>query len=334
MDMTIHEFIAFGTLRSGPLLQWMNILRELHARTVNFRREEVHLLLAQAVSQVGTLSTDGKPLCHQELDSAHFVTTLFVELESLLASVEENWLEGITISTITMLVCRAMYSTQEGGIRSRGYSLLRRIRTATFTLLTQLSVRMQASNDQVVKRELQGRVRDMAFTCRSTFDINGDPSLLLTSDEDIKAFAYCAIMIYDNTPSQAGDLPQHSQLLLERDKRCCHALEAVIRQYAERYREGIDRAVAEVWSSYRRGTHWRALPAPNSRWLVSHTAASSSQSPQEVHFNLISGCLLVDGKQLGRLPSTIVQHLTYKMIFGDVSFFFSKSQFLWYVLSY
>ncbi|KAG0694113.1 hypothetical protein DFH29DRAFT_1035335, partial [Suillus ampliporus] len=316
-DMTIHEFIAFGALRSGPRLQWMNVLRELRARTLDFRREEVHLLLAQAVSQVGPLSSDDGLNWHEELNSVPFVSSLLGELESLMTSVEENWLEGITISTIIMLVCRMLSSTQEESIKSRGYSLLRRIRTATFTLLRQLSGKMQASKDETVSRELQRRVRDLAVTCRSTFDVDGDASLLLTSDDDMKVFSYCAIMIHDNTPSQLGNLPQHSKLLLERDKRCCHALEPAVRQYAELHREGLDCAIAQIWGSYRPGTPWMALPAPNSRWLASQTAPSYSQSPQAVHFNLISGCLLVYGKQLGRLPSMIVQHPTYQLIFGD-----------------
>ncbi|KAG0707120.1 hypothetical protein DFH29DRAFT_995437 [Suillus ampliporus] len=317
-DITIHEFIAFGALRSGPRLQWMNVLRELRARTVNFRREEVHLLFAQAISQVGPLSSDDDDLVwHEELNSVPFTSALLGELEYLMASVEGNWLEGVAISTIIMVVCRVLSSTQEESLKSRGYSLLRRIRTATFTLLRQLSDKMQASKDEAVSRELQGCVRDMAATCRSTFDVDGDASLLLTSDDDIKVFAYCAVMIYDNTPSQLDDLPQHSKLLLERDKRCCHALEPAVRQYAELHREGLDCAIAEIWSSYRPGTPWRALPASNSRWLLTQTAPSCSQSPQDVHFNLISGCLLVDGKQLGRLPSMIVQHPTYQSILRD-----------------
>ncbi|KAG1750341.1 uncharacterized protein EDB91DRAFT_1303212 [Suillus paluster] len=315
-DMTIHEFIAFGALRSGPRLQWMNVLRELRARTLNFRREEVHLLLAQAISQVGPMSSDEGLLWHEELNNVPFLSTLLGELESLMASVEENWLEGVTISTIIMLVCRILSSTDAESIRSHGYSLLQRIRTATFTLLTQLSKKMQASNDVTVSQELQGRVRDMAVTCRSTFDVDGDASLLLTSN-DIKVFAYCGVMIYDNTPSRLDTLPQHSKLLLERDKRCCHALEAAVRQYTELHREGLDCAIAEIWDSYRQGTPWKALPAPNSRWLVSQTAPSCSQLPQVVHFNLVNGCLLVNGKQLGRLPSEIVQHPTYQSIFGD-----------------
>ncbi|KAG0693746.1 hypothetical protein DFH29DRAFT_376454 [Suillus ampliporus] len=176
---------------------------------------------------------------------------------------------------------------------------------------------MQASKDETVGRELQGCVCDMAVTCRSTFDVDRDASLLLTSNDDIKVFAYCAVMIYDNTPSQLDDLPQHSKLLLEQDKRCCHALEPAVRQYAELHREGLDCAIAEIWGSYRPGTPWRALLASNSCWLLTQTAPSCSQSPQDVHFNLISGCLLVDRKQLGRLPSMIVQHPTYQWILRD-----------------
>ncbi|KAG0706484.1 hypothetical protein DFH29DRAFT_995866 [Suillus ampliporus] len=316
-DMAIHEFIAFGALRSGPLLQWMNVLRELRDRTLNFRREEVHLLLAQAVSQVGPLSSDDRLIWHEELNSLPFIGALLGELEYLMASVEGNWLEGVTISTIIMLVCRVLSFTQEESFKIRGYSLLRRIRTATFTLLRQLSGKMQSSNDETVSLELQGRVRDMAATCRSTFDVDVDASLLLTSNDDIKVYAYCAVMIYDNTPSQPGRLSRHSKLLLERDQRCCYALEPAIRRYAVLHREGLDCAMAEIWGSYRRGTPWRALPAPNSRWLATQTAPSRSQSSQNVHFNLVSGCLLVDGKQLGRLPSVIVQHPTYRSIFGD-----------------
>ncbi|KAJ8581457.1 hypothetical protein M405DRAFT_925180, partial [Rhizopogon salebrosus TDB-379] len=168
--MTMHEFIAFGSLRSGPRLQWMNVLRELRARTLNFRREEVHLLLAQAVSQVGPFSSEEELLWHKELSNVSFITALFAELESLMASIEGNWLEGVTISTIIILVCPALSSTWEESIKSHGYLLLRRIQSATFTLLTELSVRMQASSDETVGWELQGRVRDVALTCQSTFD--------------------------------------------------------------------------------------------------------------------------------------------------------------------
>ncbi|MCJ1306211.1 hypothetical protein MMC08_009029, partial [Hypocenomyce scalaris] len=49
--LTMHEFYAFGTLRSGHRLQWRNIARELTARVLNFGCREVHALVTQAAWQ-------------------------------------------------------------------------------------------------------------------------------------------------------------------------------------------------------------------------------------------------------------------------------------------
>ena len=46
--LTMHEFYAFGTLRSGHRLQWRNIARELTARILNLNRYETHALIVQA----------------------------------------------------------------------------------------------------------------------------------------------------------------------------------------------------------------------------------------------------------------------------------------------
>jgi len=40
---------------------------------------------------------------------------------------------------------------------------------------------------------------------------------------------------------------------------------------------------------------------------------------QEVHYDLLTGQLLVDGKQLGRLPREFVEHSTYANLLGSVS---------------
>jgi hypothetical protein len=62
------------------------------------------------------------------------------------------------------------------------------------------------------------------------------------------------------------------------------------------------------------------LDEANSRWLTTFTAPLPNQRPQQVHYNILNGKLLVDGKPLGRLPQEIVSHSTYKRIFGQVCF--------------
>ena len=98
-EITLHEFLAFSGLRSGPRLQWLNIARELASPFLTFRREEVHTLVTQAAWQLGPLSDDVREW-HVDLSFSTFGNALLRELESLLEKVETNWLEEVTVRTI------------------------------------------------------------------------------------------------------------------------------------------------------------------------------------------------------------------------------------------
>jgi hypothetical protein len=101
-EISLHEFIAFSGLRSGPRLQWFNITRELASPFLSFRREEVHTLVTQAAWQLGPLS-DGVREWHVDLGIPSFGNALLRELESLHAKISGNWQEEVTIRTIGML---------------------------------------------------------------------------------------------------------------------------------------------------------------------------------------------------------------------------------------
>jgi len=98
-EITLHEFLAFSGLRSGPRLQWLNIARELASPYLSFRRAEVHTLVAQAAWQLGPLS-DGVREWHLDLSVPSFGNALLRELESLLEKIRANWLEEVTVRTI------------------------------------------------------------------------------------------------------------------------------------------------------------------------------------------------------------------------------------------
>ncbi|KAF8439804.1 hypothetical protein L210DRAFT_3540380 [Boletus edulis BED1] len=315
-DLSIHEFLAFGHLRSGGSLQWLNILRELRDRSLGFRCPEVHLLVAQAIMQVGPLSSTGLKW-HKELQEETFGNALVDGLESLVADVEANWLEGVTMNTVSLLLSRLLSASPEEAVSERVIQLLRDVRTKTFSWVQELSDKLTRTPGE---EELRGLLRDTAAICRSTFDV--DPATveqLLNSPEDIEIFLSCAILIHDNTPLKVSALPIYSQFLLDRDRRLSLALDGVLSDVvlADSSDRGIDLAVGRVWPDYRPGSEWEFLPEPNSRYFLCTTASTTSQCSQTVHFNLLDGTLLVDGKPLGRLPDVIVQHPLYSLLFGE-----------------
>ena len=316
-DMSIHEYTTFGHLRCGGSLQWLNILRELRGRSLTFRRREVHVLIAQAASQVGPLASTGWTW-HQEIRQPSFCEALINELENLLNDVKANWLEGVTMDTISFLLGRLLASNPGRAISQKALRLLRTVRVRVFSWVTDLSNKLAGTYGD---EELRALLRDTAAICRSTFDVG--PAMIrevLSSEQDVEVLLSSAILIHHNTPGKVSGLPPHSQLLLDRDRRLSLALEDVLSDVIRSHpgNRGLDLAVRKVWPSYRPGSKWCPLQYPNSRWLSCITASTESERSQTVHFNLLDGSLLVDGKPLSRLPHPIMQHPLYNQIFGKV----------------
>ena len=315
VDLSLHEYLAFGHLRSGGAIQWLNILHGLRGRSLRFRRYEVHFLMAQAVSQVGLLASTGWAW-HQDLQQPSFCYALLGELETLLRDIEGNWLEGVTMDTISFLLRRLLSSSPDQAVSLRALELPRTLRGKVFTWVEELSAKLtETPGDE----PLGVFLRDSAAICRSTFDV--DPDLMhsvLSSAEDVDILLSSAILIHDHTPSKVSC--PYSQLLLDRDRRLSLALEDALRDLiqADSNDEGIDRAIRRIWHDYRPGSVWTPLYIPNSRWVSCTTASTTDQDSQQVHLNLLDGSLLVDGKPLGRLPAQILRHPLYNLIFGKV----------------
>ena len=317
IDLSLHEYLAFGHLRGGGTLQWLNILHELRGRSLSFRHYEIRFLFTQAVSQVGPLASIGWAW-HQEIRQPSFCSALLGELESLLQDVEGNWLEGVTMDTISFLLRRLLSSYPDQAISLRALVLLRTVRGKVFAWVDELSVKLTKTPED---EELRGFLRDSAAICRSTFDVDPDwIHDLLNSAEDVDVLLTSAILIHDHTPNIVSCLSIYSQLLLDRDRRLSLALEDALRNLIQADSKGINLAVGRIWHNYRPGSKWTKLCSPNSRWVSCTTAQTAEQCSQEVYFNLLDGSLLVDGQPLGRLPDEILRHPLYNLIFGKVRF--------------
>ena len=190
------------------MLQWLNVLRELRDRSLTFRSSDVHFLLAQVITQAGPLSS-AKPRLHDELHQDGFGHVLVDELERLAADVEGNWLEGVRMNTISLLlrVGPLLASGPDDDVSKRAIEVLRAVRVKTFSWVKELSDRlMKTPGDE----ELRSLLRDTAVIYRSTFD--AERGELLGYAEDVEILLSCAILIHDN---HEGILP--SGILLDRD---------------------------------------------------------------------------------------------------------------------
>ena len=202
------------------------------------------------------------------------------------------------------------------------YEVLQKARRVTYRWTHEIVSKLQDTTiDDKAADRLRIRACEMAATCRATFDVDPGTHLdcLLASDEDVAILLECSIRVHDNIPSDLNDASLDLQRLLHRDCRLSHSLESHVNRLIDVNRYGLDHAISSIWPEYRCGAGgWQRLKKPNLRWLTTLTTPLRGERPQHVHFNILDGTLLVDGKALGHLPSEIVKHSTYQRIFGQV----------------
>lgn len=316
-ELQLHEYIAFGLLRSGPRLQWLNMLRELRSRALTFSAEAVNMLYLQAAWQVGPTGNRGyERECHIEPGEHEFRRQMTRELSAMLKGVEGNWQEVVAVQTMVVLAGQILAGTRAGAGVVETVEFLRNARRVCLAWTRELAGKLPDCKPLEV-RELQLRVVQMAATCRMTFD--GEKAYLqdlLCTCEDVAVLVECATMIHDNVPANVSTLPTGVKALLERDRRMAYAVEKHLRGLVTSSMWGID--LKPIWSAYEQGTSWVAEDGQNERWVYTYTKASEGSDSQKVYYNLISGELLVEGQPLGRLPVGYTGHATYLELFGEV----------------
>jgi hypothetical protein len=215
-------------------------------------------------------------------------------------------------------MCRLLASEQPPEVYEDAYEFLRDARAVTLMWLRDLKTAFRTDSAEGTTAERQHLVCEMAVICRMTYDVDQDhlQSLLQTS-EDVAVALECAMAVRESRPPQLDKAPLPLRLLISRDERLAHKLEDHLRECASADPEGLNDALLAVWSGYRPGSDIHFLD--NSSWVYTETAAHEHGTVQRVHYNLLDGTLLVDGKPLGRLPAAVMHHPTYLRTFGQVS---------------
>lgn len=79
---------------------------------------------------------------------------------------------------------------------------------------------------------------------------------------------------------------------------------------------GLDLAIDTAWAAYDKTSKWCRVSNDVTYWLFTRFAGQSGSSEDMLlHYNLLTGELLVDGLPLARLPSEYESHPTYRSLF-------------------
>ncbi|KAF8533563.1 hypothetical protein BDD12DRAFT_898540 [Trichophaea hybrida] len=341
--LSLHEYEAFGELRAGHRIQWINIARELRSRNLTWRNESVALLVMQAIWQAGPYQDGAIDLeedthndlwireSHLEPATPQFGVALLKEIEEIWETIRENWQESVTAHSLIALTSRILSCNSCAAVKSKAVELLRKARQYTFTWSRDLAnkldrtraqrERIAGDNIEQNPDELRFRLLQVAAICRTTYDVDqAELCQILSSDHDVEVAVECAIVLYDNSPVNTNSLSPFMRSLLDRDRRLSMDIEHELRRLVISL--GMDQCITHVRGEYVPSGRWGDLAAPNERWVVTEMkrTGDSEQGTRQVHYNLLNGQLLINGSPMRRLPSKFVEHPTYFRTFGEKLF--------------
>ena len=349
-ELSLHEFIAFGSLRAdGECVQWLNIKRELSASNLKLNTEAVCTLVSQAAWQAGSkaageskhyrLRSGGSAgknhggtlsgtapeqklilrLSHHDFFDLSFCKELLSTISSNLDSMGSNWDSDHALSLLIIITLRTLTLSAEAVIISSAITILHRMREVAERWVQDLvELLHQAHEDEQISK-LQRRVLRATMLCRMSYNVDKKyiPEVLRTT-EDLRCWIMCSVRLRENTPGDSTTLPPELRRRMLRDQRLSHSLyQAINHLILHGSNVGLNQAVGQMLTDFEsRATLWTSLTYPQHRWLHMKTQASAVHSSQVVYYNILEGEIFVDGMPLGRLPKEYLCSDIYRRIFG------------------
>lgn len=195
--------------------------------------------------------------------------------------------------------------------------LLRTARDITHQWTRQLGSLI--ANEKSNTDKLREALLRVAIICRMTVDVDDEHIGLVLDKTGVLPIVECAIVIHDNAPIRTPTIPALDRSLLDRNDRLSFRIEDHLKKLIVNTitTNGMDECLKYAWAAYVQQQPWEVLSGENSRWIM--TEFGKNVDRRRVHYNLITGRLLIDGNTLKRLPEEYLTHPTYQRIFGTVS---------------
>ncbi|KAL7621053.1 hypothetical protein AAE478_008365 [Parahypoxylon ruwenzoriense] len=321
--MSVHEFSAYQKLLAGKVRRWPNILVEMGSSHLNFSNEDTTRVLCHLSSQAGPrLPTEPLRAAHVVFQEPAFVDRLAEIIEKRLRAIQANWREHNYMELLITL-CLRMFSLSSGASRDRATTLLKTAREATLDWTTSLRNELRTATDADSAQRVARYGFCAALLCRRTFEVYAELNQVISA-ENLATWVQASVALQENVLVSIDKLPQNLKRMLLRDTKMAYRLQELLKTSVIYDPGNIGLGITRCWTDSSDGStaifsEWRFLPTPHDRWIVATTLERLGiySFSQLVHYNIVEGHLLVNGKPRGKLPLEILDSQIVKEIFGN-----------------
>ncbi|CAK3844903.1 Hypothetical predicted protein [Lecanosticta acicola] len=310
-SMTLEEYKELSTIPLGHRIQWANIILQLAMPGVDFKKPETALVIFQCIYQAGPAAGDALRQAHCIFrDNAHAFSVLS-NLRVALQRVKENWESAQALYTFVAIATRIV--SLNGALKDGCMSFLRDARAIAINWMGTLRNKAYSTPDHTLQNEFLSKSVEVALICASTFDLD-DVYLreVLKSPKEASLLVQASIMVQEAEQTLANKEP-HILLLNLRFKRILHRSY----QHLVQNQAGLNIAIKNAWSGYTASSAgWTREPAPADHWVTTTNAVSTNSNILRVHYNTLTGELLVNGTPLAQPPVEYRNTALFKTLFG------------------
>ncbi|KAI6298480.1 hypothetical protein MCOR33_005373 [Pyricularia grisea] len=293
---------------------------------VDFRKPETSFVLWQAMYQAGPGSgatgQEGLKRCYS-LRQSHFIINddifcheFIRHLRHAFGRVKQNWESCQTLANFAAVAARVLSLSPSPSIHTACLDFLADARHTAFAWLGKIKTDSQNVAEDF-RQELRAKAAEIGLICLSTFDVeDAHLKTLLAKHEDICVFIQVCMNIQECLKPGAFTGGSVMSLFMARWRRLCHrALPLMTIAAAASENNPFDHSIYKYWPEYQKGKKWEPVKSAR-HWIRSETSEIHGR-PLPVHYNLLTGELLVNGIPVSRVSTNYKAHPTYRLLFGE-----------------
>lgn len=323
--ISVSEFKSLCSLPSGNKLQWQNILLQLSMPEVDFRKPETSFALWQVMYQAGppSDSTTHDEKADRDLRQGHFTVNdetfcheLINRLRHACARVKQNWESCQALANFAAVATRVLSLSSSPAVHIASLDFLAEARRNAFNWLKKIRTDSQTVAEDF-RQELMSKASEIGLICLSTFDVE-EPHLktLLAKYEDTSVFIQACMSAQECLKPGVYDEGSIMAFFVARWRRLCHrALSFMTLAAGALENNPFDHAIHQYWPVYQAGKDWK--PVKSVRYWIGSEISGIHGRSLPVHYNLLTGELLVNGVPLSRVSAEYEAHPSYQLLFGE-----------------
>ena len=311
--MSLGEYKELCSLSLGHAILVDNIALQLVSPGVDFRKFETVMMITQCLLQSGPPGSDFVRPSFATLTDDVYGDQLLHALEEALVRVRENWESSLALSIFIRIANRILSLTSSATIRADCISFLRNACNVAFGWVTSLREQAQKCTEHKERILYVSRSVEIALICADTFNVDDQHlAARLESDDQSSTLLQCSIIVQEGKHALVDHSTNHAKPIVEAlSMRFSRLLLRALHLLRSR-QSVVSDAIAKSWTAFRPDQgEWTLVPDSGDHWL------STESDGLQVHINLLSGELLVNGTPLDRLPKPYEENSLYRTLFGS-----------------